>query len=161
MKKLLLIFVLLTSHLALAQHQKITKLLNKQLQREYTKFYDDYERATFTVTQPFHIDENNVLHFGFTMENTNGEKININRQVPLGKITAFDKDLNVYFQTLGNDITETRTDYDSKGNIIRTTTEQTHLFITEINKEHHPNKFMKQVVKAFKKSGYDIESQIH
>ncbi len=159
MKKLLLVVLFLISNLIFAQKQKITQLLNDQLKREYTKFYDDVERENFTVTEPFRIDENKVLHFGFMMiKNADGEKISIKRQVPLDKIVEFDKDLNVYFHTLNNDVTETRTDYDQTGNIVRTKTEQTHLFFTEINKENHPHRFMKQVVKAFKKAGYNIES---
>ncbi len=159
MKKLLLVVLFLISNLIFAQKQKITQLLNDQLKREYTKFYDDVERENFTVTEPFRIDENKVLHFGFMMiKNADGEKISIKRQVPLDKIVEFDKDLNVYFHTLNNDVTETRTDYDQTGNIIRTKTEQTHLFFTEINKENHPHRFMKKVVKAFKKAGYNIES---
>jgi len=159
MKKLLLAILSLISNMLFAQKQKITQLLNDQLEREYTKFYDDVEKENFIITEPFRIDENNILHFGFTMiKNAGGEKMSIKRQVPLDKIEQFDKDINVYFHTLNNDVTETRTDYDQTGNIVQTKTEQTHLFFTEINKENHPNRFMKQVVKAFKKAGYDIES---
>ena len=158
MKKFLLLFLLVTSQLSLAQNHKIVTLLNKQLQKEMTHFYDDEERKNFIVTEAFRIDENNILHFGFTLKkNADGEKMSIKREVPLDEIVALDKDLNVYFQTLGNDFTETRIDYDKNGNTIRTKTEQTHLFITEINREHYPNRFMKRLAKAFKKAGYDIE----
>ena len=158
MKNIVLLFLLLISQLSLAQNHKIAQLLNKQLQKEYTEFYDEDERENFTVTKPFSIDENNILHFGFTMiNNADGEKMSIKREAPLDKIVALDKDLNVYFQTLGNDVTETRIDYDKNGNTILTKTEQTHLFITEINREHYPNRFMKRLAKAFKKAGYSLE----
>ena len=158
MKNIVLLFLLLISQLSLAQHHKITQLLNQQLQKEITHLYTDEERENFIVTEPFRIDENNILHFGFTMiKNADGEKMSIKREVPLVEVAGFDKDMNVYFQTLGNDVTETRIDYDKNGNTIRTKTEQKHLFSTEINKEHYPNRFMKRLVKAFKKAGYEVE----
>lgn len=158
MKNILLFFLLLISQLSLAQNQKIAQLLNQQLQKEITHFYDDEERENFIVTEPFRIDENNILHFGFTLiKNADGEKISIKREVPLNQVESFDKDMNVYFHTLGKHVTETRTDYDKNGKILRTKTEKTHLFFTEINKEHHPNRFMKQMAKALKKAGYVVE----
>ncbi len=75
----------------------------------------------------------------------------------MDKIALMDKDLNIYFQTFSQDVTETRTDYYANGKVIQTKTKQTHLFITEINKEHYPNLFMKRLVKAFKKAGYEVE----
>lgn len=158
MKNIVLLFLLLISQLFLAQNHKIAQLLNQQLQKEMTRFYTDEERKNFIVTEAFRIDENNILHFGFTMiKNADGEKMSIKREVPLVEVAGFDKDMNVYFQTLGNDVTETRIDYDKNGNTILTKTEQTHLFITEINREHYPHRFMKQMEKALKKAGYDIE----
>lgn len=159
MKKLfLLLFLLVTSHLSLAQNHKIAQLLNRQLQKEVTHLYTDEERENFIVTEPFRIDENNVLHFGFTMiKNADGEKMNIKREVPLDLVGGFDKDMNVYFHTSGKHVTETRTDYDKNGKILRTKTEKSNLFSTEINKESYPHRFMKQMAKAIAKAGYDIE----
>lgn len=143
---------------AFGQNHKIAQLLNKQLQKEMTHLYDDEERENFIVTEPFRIDENNVLHFGFTIiKNADGEKMNIKREVPLDLVGGFDKDMNVYFHTSGKHVTETRTDYDKNGNILRTKTEQSNLFSTEINKESYPHRFMKQMAKAIAKAGYDIE----
>lgn len=158
MKKFLLLFLLVTSQLSFSQSQKIAQLLNKQLQKEMTHFYTDEEKKNFIVTEPFRIDENNILHFGFTViKNIDSEKMSIKRETPLDKIVALNKDLNVYFQTLGNDVIETQTTYDKKGNVLQIKTEQTHLFITEINREHYPNRFMKRLAKAFKKVGYSLE----
>lgn len=158
MKNIVFLFLLLISQLFLAQNHKIAQLLNQQLQREYTRFYSAEEKASFSVTQPFFIDENKVLHFGFTLiSNADGAKTSFKRQVPLDKIVLMDKDLNIYFQTLSQDVTETRTDYYANGKVIQTKTKQTHLFSTEINKEHYPNRFMKRLVKAFKKAGYEVE----
>lgn len=158
MKYLLSIFFIMVCHGVFAQHQKITQLLNKQLQREYAKFYTDEEKAKFKITQAFYIDDENELHFGFTLiKNTKGEKKSIKRQVPLGKIVLFDKDQNVYFYTLNKDVIETHNDYTSNGELIRTRTEYSNYFVTEINKEHHPNRFMKNIIKAFKKAGDDVE----
>ena len=158
MKYLFSIFFIVFCNVVFAQHQKITQLLNKQLQREYAKFYTDEEKAKFSVLQDFYIDENKVLHFGFVLViNDIGDKIHIERQVPLEKIVLFDKDQNVYFYTLNKDVIETQNDYDSNGKLTRTTTEYSNYFVTEINKEHHPNRFMKNVIKAFKKAGYAIE----
>ncbi|WP_374331184.1 hypothetical protein [Soonwooa sp.] len=157
-KSFLVVLLFLTGNLIFAQNGKIVKLLNKQLQREYTKFNDETDRKKFTVTEPFQIDENNVLHFGFTLMNTQtDEKTSVSRQVPMEKITQFDKDINVYFYTLEKDVTETRTDYDSTGAVVRIITENTHYFFTEINRENHPIKFMKKVKKALTKAGYDVE----
>lgn len=159
MKNLFLIVLLIVNSLSFGQTQKITKLLNMQLQREFSKFYDNQEKANFSVKEPFRIDENNVLHLSITLEkNEDGQKVNVSRQVPLDKIVAFDKDIYVYFHTLGPDVTETQTNYDQDGNIVQIKTEQLQLFFTEIYKENHPNKFMHKVIKAFKKAGYDIEN---
>ncbi|MGX9985563.1 hypothetical protein [Soonwooa purpurea] len=158
MKNIVLLFFLLISQFSIAQNHKIAQLLNKQLQKEVTHLYTDEERENFIVTEPFRIDENNVLHFGFTMiKNADGEKTNIKREVPLDLVGGFDKDMNVYFHTLGKHVTETRTDYDKNGIILRTKTDKTHLFSTEINKESYPHRFMKQMAKAIAKAGYDIE----
>ncbi len=158
MKNILLFTLLLANSIVFAQHQKITQLLNQQLQKEYTRFYSVEEKANFIVTQPFYIDENKVLHFGFTLiNNEDGAKTSFKRQVSLDKIALMDKDLNIYFQTLSQDVNETRTDYYANGKAIQTKTKQTHLFSTEINKEHYPNRFMKRLVKAFKKAGYEVE----
>lgn len=154
MGKIVLVFLLLISQISLAQHQKITQLLNQQLQKEYNRFYSAEEKANFMVTQAFYIDENKVLHFGFTLID---KKTSFKRQVPLDKIALLDKDLNIYFQALSQDVTETRTDYYANGKAIQTKTKQTHLFSTEINKEHSPNRFMKRLAKAFKKAGYEVK----
>ncbi|WP_313031266.1 hypothetical protein [Soonwooa sp.] len=157
-KSFLVVLLFLTGNLIFAQNGKIVKLLNKQLQREYTKFYDETGRKKFTVTEPFQIDENNVLHFGFTLlTNIKGEKTIVSRQVLLDKIVLFDKDQNVYFYTLNKDVIETKTDYDSNGAVVRTTRGNTHYFFTEINRENYPVRFMKKIKKALTKAGYDVE----
>lgn len=157
MKKLFLILLLGVSQLSLAQNHKIVTLLNKQLHKEMTHFYDDEERKNFIVTEAFRIDENNILHFGYTIKSYDGGKINVYSKIPLNKIINIGRDHNIYFETLDNDVTETQTHYEKNGNILKTKTEQTHLFSTEINKESYPHRFMKQMAKAIGKAGYDIE----
>ena len=157
MKKLFLILLLGVSQLSLAQNHKIVTLLNKQLQKEMTHFYTDEERENFIVTEPFRIDENSILHFGYTIKSYDGGKISVYSKIPLNKIINIGRDHNIYFETLDNDVTETQTHYEKNGNIVKTKTEQTHLFITEINREHYPNRFMKRLAKAFKKAGYSLE----
>ena len=157
MKKLFLILLLGVSQLSLAQNHKIVTLLNKQLHKEMTHFYDDEERKNFIVTEAFRIDENNILHFGYTIKSYDGGKINVYSKIPLNKIINIGRDHNIYFETLDNDVTETQTHYEKNGNILKTKTEQTHLFSTEINKESYPHRFMKRLAKAFKKAGYSLE----
>lgn len=157
MKKLFLILLLGVSQLSLAQNHKIVTLLNKQLQKEMTHFYDDEERKNFIVTEAFRIDENNILHFGYTIKSYDGGKISVYSKIPLNKIMNIGRDHNIYFETLDNDVTETQTHYEKNGNILKTKTEQTHLFSTEINKESYPHRFMKQMAKAIAKAGYDIQ----
>lgn len=157
MKKLFLILLLGVSQLSLAQNHKIVTLLNKQLQKEMTHFYDDEERKNFIVTEAFRIDENNILHFGYTIKSYDGGKINVYSKISLNKIINIGRDHNIYFETLDNDVTETQTHYEKNGNILKKKTEQTHLFSTEINKESYPQRFMKQMAKAIAKAGYDIE----
>ena len=157
MKKLFLILLLGVSQLSLAQNHKIVTLLNKQLHKGMTHFYDDEERKNFIVTEAFRIDENNILHFGYTIKSYDGGKINVYSKIPLNKIINIGRDHNIYFETLDNDVTETQTHYEKNGKILRTKTDKTHLFSTEINKEHYPNRFMKRLAKAFKKAGYEIE----
>lgn len=157
MKNIVLLFLLLISQLSLAQNHKIVTLLNKQLQKEMTHFYDDEERKNFIVIEAFRIDENNILHFGYTIKSYDGGKINVYSKIPLNKIINIGRDHNIYFETLDNDVTETQTHYEKNGNILKTKTEQTHLFSTEINKESYPHRFMKRLAKAFKKAGYSLE----
>jgi len=157
MKNIVLLFLLVTSQFSLGQNHKIAQLLNKQLQKEMTHFYDDEERKNFIVTEAFRIDENNILHFGYTIKSYEGGKINVYSKIPLNKIINIGRDHNIYFESLDNDVTETQTHYEKNGNILKTKTEQTHLFSTEINKESYPQRFMKQMAKAIAKAGYDIE----
>lgn len=157
MKNIVLLFLLLISQLSFSQSQKIAQLLNKQLQKEMTHFYTDEERKNFIVTEAFRIDENNILHFGYTIKSYEGGKINVYSKIPLNKIINIGRDHNIYFETLDNDVTETQTHYEKNGNILKTKTEQTHLFSTEINKESYPHRFMKRLAKAFKKAGYSLE----
>ena len=157
MKNIVLLFFLLISQFSIAQNQKIAQLLNQQLQKEMTHLYDEDEKENFTVTEAFRIDENNILHFGYTIKSYDGGKISIYSQIPLNKIMNIGRDYNIYFESLDNDVTETQTHYEKNGKILRTKTDKTHLFSTEINKEHYPNRFMKRLAKAFKKAGYDIE----
>lgn len=157
MKNIVLLFLLVTSQFSLGQNHKIAQLLNKQLQKEMSHFYDDEERKNFIVTEAFRIDENNILHFGYTIKSYEGGKINVYSKIPLNKIINIGRDHNIYFESLDNDVTETQTHYEKNGNILKTKTEQTHLFSTEINKESYPQRFMKQMAKAIAKAGYDIE----
>jgi len=157
MKRILLLFLLVTSQLFLAQNHKIAQLLNQQLQKEITHLYNDEERENFIVTEPFRIDENSILHFGYTIKSYDGGKISVYIKIPLNKIINIGRDHNIYFETLDNDVTETQTHYEKNCNIVKTKTEQTHFFSTEINKESYPKRFMKRLAKAFKKAGYDIE----
>ena len=157
MKNIVLLFFLLISQFSIAQNQKIAQLLNQQLQKEFTHFYNEKERENFTVTEAFRIDENNILHFGYTIKSYDGGKISIYSQIPLNKIMNIGRDYNIYFESLDNDVTETQTHYDKNGIILRTKTDKTHLFSTEINKESYPHRFMKQMAKAIAKAGYDIE----
>ncbi len=157
MKNIVLLFLLVTSQFSIAQNHKIAQLLNQQLQKEMTHFYDEEERENFIVTEPFRIDENSILHFGYTIKSYDGGKISVYSKIPLNKIINIGRDHNIYFETLDNDVTETQTHYEKNGNILKTKTEQTHLFSTEINKESDPHRFMKQMEKALKKAGYDIE----
>ncbi len=157
MKNIVLLFFLLISQFSIAQNQKIAQLLNQQLQKEMTHFYNEKERENFTVTEAFRIDENNILHFGYTIKSYDGGKISIYSQIPLNKIMNIGRDYNIYFESLDNDVTETQTHYDKNGIILRTKTDKTHLFSTEINKESYPHRFMKQMAKAIAKAGYDIE----
>lgn len=157
MKKLFLILLLEVSQLSLAQNHKIVTLLNKQLQKEMTHFYTDEERKNFIVTEAFRINKNNILHFGYTIKSYDGGKISVYSQIPLNKIMNIGKDYTIYFESLDNDVTQTQTHYEKNGNILKTKTDKTHLFSTEINKEHYPNRFMKRLAKALRKIGYDVE----
>ena len=157
MKNIVLLLLLVTSQFSIAQNHKIAQLLNHQLQKEMTHFYDEEEKDNFIVTEAFRIDENNILHFGFTIKSYNGGKISIYSQIPLNKIMNIGRDYNIYFESLDNDVTETQTHYDKNGKILRTKIDKTHLFSTEINKESYPHRFMKRLAKAFKKAGYSLE----
>lgn len=157
MKNIVLLLLLVTSQFSIAQNHKIAQLLNHQLQKEMTHFYDEEEKDNFIVTEAFRIDENNILHFGYTIKSYDGGKISIYSQIPLNKIMNIGRDYNIYFESLDNDVTETQTHYEKNGKILKTKTEQTHLFSTEINKESYPHRFMKRLAKAFKKAGYSLE----
>lgn len=161
MKNLFSISLLLfLGNFCFAQNNTITKLLNSQLQQEYSKIYSDDERKNFIITEAFRIDKDNVLHFGFTQINPeNGERTSIKRQVSMDKVVQFDKDVNTYFYTSGNDVTEITTRYDENGNEAETNTEKTQFFSTEINRDNDTSGFMKKVTKALIKAGYDIDGR--
>lgn len=160
MKTPLLCFLLFASSITFAQNSKITQLLNSQLQKEYNKFFDEHDQSIFKIIEPFRIDNKGVLTVSISWDgNASGGKTKYLRKVPIDKIIKLDKDHNVIFVTEADDVVEIKTEYDNKGNIVRESTQKSHLFFTEINREKHNIKFRNQVIKAFKKAGHTITSE--
>ncbi len=159
-KSILVILLLLIGNLTFSQTHKIVKLLNEQLQKEYNKYYDEADKERFELTQPYKIDEKGVLSFVFS-ENDNqyNGKTTYYRTVPIDKIIRLDKDMNVIFVTDGEEALEVVTTYDSKGNLIRENNYRSSIFQTAIHKEKQNERFRKALIKAFKKTGYAIESE--
>jgi len=157
--KISFILMFLISNLILVQNKKIVEILNKQLHLEYSKYYDEFEKESFKLIEPYKIDEIGILSFKFS-ENPNyynGKSIT-KRSVPINKIIKKDKDFNLVFFTEGGDVLEQIEVFDENNKLIEERINQITIFQTYINKEKN-NERLKSLLKAFKKAGYKVTNE--
>ena len=156
--RIVLLYVFLFSLFSFSQEKKVVYLLNKQLNKEIVKFANE---DSVKVIEPFRIDESKKLTFVVEKFNSYRKQWEvIKTEVSLEKITGFLKDINVIFTTDGNDVLETITIYNEKREVLKTYTNTTNLFFTQISKEINNESFGKAIVKALKKAGFEINLDI-
>src|SRR5690606_26205366 len=170
MKKLSTIVVFLISLMSFSQTENITDILNNALQNElrlqsevmaeidstgtiiaYTKLAD-----TIIVVNPFEIRDN-VLSFTIQRNLDDSSYVIEKQDVSLDKIVAINKDIGVLFETLSNDVTISTTTYHKDGSIIESA-HTTDLFRTHCVSQRNNEYLRDDLIKAFKKAGYEIES---
>ena len=159
-KKILLVWLLLFSSLMFAQNKKIVEILNKQLQTEYNKYYDEFDKAYFKLLEPYKIDDKGILSFKFSEfpNHYNGKTI-VKRSVPLNKILKIDKDMNLVFFTEGEDVLEQIEVFDENNKLIEERINKKTIFQTYINKEKNNERLKKSLLKAFKKAGFEVTNE--
>jgi len=153
---MLLLFI---GNYTFAQTNKIVKLLNNQFEKEQ-KIYDEYVADKPRLIQPFQI-KNDSLTFELTMPYYHEEnKAEFTRRsVHLKDIEEFIKDMNVLFVAKEGSVKEIVTVKDGKGNIVKKTGYNTHLFFTELRKDYSDDPLQEKMIKAFQKAGYIITSE--
>lgn len=155
--KLLLILIFCTTILS-AQERQIVKILNEQLRKEI-KHYPGVGDS-LKLIKPFSIDENKVLSFQVSKYNFETEETEfITQEVQLDKITGFVKDINIIFETENDAVKVTTIKTDANGQGISNQIYNYHLFFTEINKEKDNEYLRNEILNAFSKAGYIINSQ--
>ncbi|MDX5418314.1 MAG: hypothetical protein LPK09_03790 [Hymenobacteraceae bacterium] len=157
MKRILLIMCCFSFFTGYSQENKITELLNKQLNAEIK----EYNKAdSLKVTHSFHINESKKLVLEVEKYNRYMERWEvIKSEAPLDKITGFVKDINVIFLTDGYQVLTTTKTYDLNRKLLRTDVADENMFFTQIFEEKDNQKFRDKIVSAFKKAGYKISSE--
>lgn len=157
MKNIIPILFLLIGTNLFSQERKIVGLLNHKLSKEIKEAGND---DSLKFIQPFHIDENKKLTLEIEKYNIYMKRWEvIKTQVPLIKIKAFIKDINVIFRTGDNDVEVIIKTFNDHREIIRTDVNKTNMFFTEISREKNNEYFRDKILKAFKKAGYSIDSE--
>ncbi|MFA7687027.1 MAG: hypothetical protein WCY25_04080 [Moheibacter sp.] len=156
MKNSILIILLFSGTFSFAQQEKITKLLNRQFEKEQKMYEaDDFEKPK--MIQPFQI-KNDTLSVAFSYQTEDGE-IQYFRQVNLNDIKSFEKDMNVLFIAKDGSVKETITTKNSDGMVLKTEVNDSHLFFTELRKDFKNKSLQKKITKAFAKAGYPISGE--
>jgi len=143
-----------------SQEQKILKILNRELQKEVRAQQDasDYYGEAFEVVKPYSIKDSLGGKF-LTLEIKKQNYYNktfytIRQETELSKIKTIVKDINVIFDTEPDAVTITETEENGKKHIY---TEN--MFFLRLSHEKKNDKLGKELVKAFKKSGYTIKKE--
>lgn len=158
--KVSIVLFFLISNLMLAQNKKIIEILNKQLLSEYNNYYDEFEKESFKLIEPYNIDTKGILSYKFseTPNDYNGKSIT-KRSVPLNKIIKIDKDMNLVFFTEGGDVLEEIEVFDENNKLIEERINQITIFQTYINKEKNNERLKKSLLKALKRAGYKVTNE--
>src|SRR5690606_17788937 len=170
MKKLSTIVVFLISLMSFSQTDSITNILNSALQNElrlqsevmaeidstgtvigYTKLAD-----TIIVVKPFEIRDN-VLSFTIQRNLDDSSYVIEKQDASLDKIVAINKDIGMLFETLSDAVIITSTSHHKDGSIVESTN-TTDLFRTHCVSQRNNEYLKDDLIKAFKKAGYKIES---
>jgi hypothetical protein len=155
MKKIFLMLLITTT--LFSQENKIVDLLNNQLQKEIKTYRS---QDTIKLIKPFHIDQNKKLSFEYEIYNNVREEWRILKyEVALNKINGFIKDVNVIFTTEQNDVLLSVKIYNIKKEFIEEVFYKKDMFFTEISFEQNNTNFRDDILAAFKKTGYTINSE--
>ena len=156
MKNSILLILMFLGVFSFAQHEKITKLLNQEFEKEQ-KMYEADDLDKPKMIQPFQI-KNDTLSVAFSYQ-TDGGEIQYFRQVNLKDIKRFEKDMNVLFIAKDGSVKETILIKKQDGMIMKTEVNDSHLFFTELRKDFKNKSFQKKITKAFEKVGYSISGE--
>ncbi|MFC6269216.1 hypothetical protein [Frigoriflavimonas asaccharolytica] len=164
MKKLALLFLLFAFiSSSFGQEKKLLKILNQELKKEVKNQVQskNFNGDTLVILKPFTINEQKILSFEVRKSNYYQEGYEIiTQEIPLNKITAIGKDIQVFFQTSDNSVI-TITKKVAKN--INTNTEkgnffQLFLFIEKQNEKlgiNLQNALLKTGIKVDKEYWYD------
>lgn len=156
MKNSILLILMFSGIFSFAQQGKITKLLNRQFEKEQKMYEaDDFEKPK--MIQPFQI-KNDTLSVAFSYQ-TDGGEIHYFRQVNLHDIESFEKDMNVLFIANDGSVKETITTQNMDGITEKKHYNYSHLFFTELRKDFKNKSLQKKITKAFAKAGYPISGE--
>src|SRR5690606_12669684 len=156
MKNSILLILMFSGIFTFAQQEKITKLLNRQFEKEQKMYEaDDFDKPK--MIQPFQI-KNDTLSVAFSYQ-TDGGEIHYFRQVNLHDIESFEKDMNVLFIAKDGSVKETILIKKQNGMIMKTEVNDSNLFFTELRKDFKNKSLQKKITKAFAKAGYPISGE--
>lgn len=153
-------FIIMHFTNAYSQQATIVKILNRELQREMKiQFYNrNFNGDTLYIVHPFSIDQNKTLSFQVKrINNQDGGYTLIQQQVHIGKIKNIGKDISVLFETVPDAVTTTITTV-SPAQEARRSISTGYYLRTFLSTERNNEYLAKEIVNAFKKSGYNINT---
>ncbi|WP_339886660.1 hypothetical protein [uncultured Flavobacterium sp.] len=156
MKKLVILFLLMSITAFSQKTNEIEKLLNKELFKELQRQIDNsyFEGDSLIVVQPFKI-EYKILSITIQKKSYyDNEFYQEKQEIALDKIISILKDINVIFETETDAVKITQT---SKEGVI--TKSNYNLFFLHLSAEKNNESLAKNIVKSFKKEGYTIEKK--
>ena len=156
MKKIFILFLFIAINVFSQKQSDIEKLLNKELNKELKlqKKSSYFEGDTLIVIEPYKI-ENNILSVTVKKRAYYTKEFYLEKQeIALDEINSIIKDINVIFETEPDAVKITQTDL--QGNV---TTRNYNLFFLHLSAEKNNESLAKNIVKTFKKQGYNIENR--
>lgn len=185
MKPIIIFILLLHSIFAFSQTKEITKILNRELKKEirFQKEYpDEHYGIKFDLAGDFKIRDSiatvvviipngpNCELKEYKLVQTEMKILSImvkkkksyedgfyteKQEVDLGKIKSVVKDINIIFETEENAVTVTTTEENGEKDIRRSD-----VFFLYLSAEQENEYLADELVKSFKKEGYEIEKSV-
>ena len=155
--KLIFLILFICATNIFSQEKEIAKLLNENLNNdlkikpEYNHFGD-----TISIVKPYVI-KNGILTVELEYRGNN-EPYKEKMEVPLSKIKSISKDINVIFETMGEeDVAIGEAHYATAKQLGYFRTRSAGMFFTGIRSRKDNRKLGEDLQKAFAKAGYKIE----